>query len=110
MHSPLQSKTGLLAYLAAWIPLGGVLGFVLGVGSSAAQNVGNGLPGAKPAERVPEIPVQGLVRRDADTVDFDYPDALDLTPAQKQQKGHAEQASEHDGYDNAFRRALRKCR
>jgi two-component system, LytTR family, sensor histidine kinase AlgZ len=30
MRPPLQSKTGLWAYLAAWIPLGAVLGFVLG--------------------------------------------------------------------------------
>ena len=52
------------------------LGLALGAGRAAAQDVGAGaqsgsaedLPGATRVVRAPEGPVDGLVRRDADTV------------------------------------------
>jgi len=45
------------------------LGLVL-TGTAAAQDVGERLPGATRVVRPPEVPVAGLVKRDADTVAF----------------------------------------
>ncbi len=49
------------------------LGLLLGAGCAAAQNDVEQLPGATHVVRVPEGPVDGLVRRDADTVAFTVP-------------------------------------
>ena len=49
------------------------LGLVVGAGCAAAQDVGERLPGATRVVRPPELPVAGLVRRDADTVAFTVP-------------------------------------
>jgi alpha-D-xyloside xylohydrolase len=48
------------------------LGVALGAASAAAQDVEE-LPGATHVVRVPEGPIEGLVRRDADTVAFTVP-------------------------------------
>ena len=48
------------------------LGLALGVGA-AAQDVGERLPGATHVVRPPEVPVAGLVKRDADSVAFTVP-------------------------------------
>ena len=56
-----------------------VLGVVLGVGSSAAQDVGaENLPGATHVVRTPEMPVTGLTRRDADSVALTLPGTAEL--------------------------------
>jgi alpha-D-xyloside xylohydrolase len=49
------------------------LGLALAAGTAAAQDVGERLPGATRVVRPPELPVAGLVRRDADTVAFTVP-------------------------------------
>src|SRR3974390_1769433 len=49
------------------------LGVVLSEQLAAAQNDVEQLPGATHVVRVPEGPVDGLVRRDADTVAFTVP-------------------------------------
>ena len=48
------------------------LGLALGVGSAAAQDVEQ-LPGATHMVRVPEVAIDGLVRRNVDTVAFSVP-------------------------------------
>jgi alpha-D-xyloside xylohydrolase len=50
------------------VAAGLALGLALGMGRAAAQDVGADLPGATRVVRAPEGPVDGLVRRDADTV------------------------------------------
>ena len=49
------------------------LGLALAAVTAAAQDVGERLPGATRVVRPPELPVAGLVRRDADTVAFTVP-------------------------------------
>jgi alpha-D-xyloside xylohydrolase len=50
------------------------LTLAMGMGSAAAQDVGGeNLPGAARVERAPELPVEGLVKHDADTVAFTVP-------------------------------------
>jgi alpha-D-xyloside xylohydrolase len=49
------------------------MGLVVGAGCAMAQNDVEQLPGATHVVRVPEGPVDGLVRRDADTVAFTVP-------------------------------------
>jgi len=48
------------------------LGVALGAGAAAAQDVEE-LPGATRVVRAPELPVDGLVKRDADTVAYTVP-------------------------------------
>jgi alpha-D-xyloside xylohydrolase len=50
------------------------LGLMLGAGGAAAQDVEQ-LPGATHVVRAPELPVDGLVKRDADTVAYTVPGA-----------------------------------
>ena len=49
------------------------LGLALGLGTAAAQDVGERLPGATRVVRPPEVPVAGLVKRDADSIAFTVP-------------------------------------
>lgn len=49
------------------------LGVALWAGTCPAQDVGEALPGATRVVRTPEVPVAGLVRRDADTVALTLP-------------------------------------
>jgi len=50
------------------------MALAMGVSSAAAQDVGGeNLPGATRVVRTPELPVEGLVKQDADTVAFTVP-------------------------------------
>jgi alpha-D-xyloside xylohydrolase len=50
------------------------MALLLGIGTAAAQDVGGeNLPGATRVARAPELPVEGLVKQDADTVAFTVP-------------------------------------
>src|SRR5579859_5046735 len=59
--------------MSRWRTVAVALGLVLGAGCAAAQNDVEQLPGATHVVRPPEGPVEGLVRRDADSVLYTIP-------------------------------------